>query len=37
VSIIGNGYTFTDKQVKKIKRQLRQLAAQGITQREWLI
>jgi hypothetical protein len=37
VSMIGNGYTFTDKQVKKIRRQLRRLAAQGVTQREWLI
>jgi hypothetical protein len=35
--MLGNGYQFTDAQIKKIKRQLRQLAAQGITQREWLI
>ena len=37
VKMLGNGYQFTDAQIKKIKRQLRQLAAQGITQREWLI
>jgi hypothetical protein len=37
VSIVGNGYNFTDKQIKKIRRQLRQLAAQGVTQREWLL
>jgi hypothetical protein len=37
VSIIGNGFAFSEKQIKKIKRQLRQLAAQGVTQREWLL
>ncbi len=37
VKMLGNGYVFTDKQIRKIRRQLRQLAAQGVTQREWLI